>query len=56
MTMRNVVQAFIYQAYARHLVERHNAEFEVCRQFRCRVAAAVERTLYTWLYEWGVGR
>jgi hypothetical protein len=52
--MRRIVQAFIYQTYRRHLDERHNADFEVCRRPLCRLAAAAERTLYAWLYDWGM--
>jgi len=50
--IRDRLQMWIWHAFAAHCKQRHNAEFEVCRNPRCRRAAFVERVLYRWLYEW----
>ena len=48
--MHNWIQTWIYNAFEAHCAENHNAEFEACRDPRCRRAYLVERLLRRWLY------
>jgi len=40
-----MIRDFIWRIYQRHCVTLHNADFEVCADWRCRLAYALERLI-----------